>query len=60
MSHKKLSENVIQLIKVLPQNLSAKSLNRKVSLWMAKYEDFVGLSEVKAAQARVLEVGITI
>lgn len=60
MSHKKLSENVIQLIKVLPQNLSAKSINRKVSLWMAKYEDFVGLSEVKAAQARVLEVGITI
>ena len=27
----------------------------KVSFWMKRYENFVGLTEVKAAQARVVE-----
>ena len=46
------------MLKSLPNHLSVKSLNGKVSSWMIKYEDFVGLTEVKAAQNRVLEVNI--
>jgi len=32
--------------------------NAKVSYWMQMYEEFVGLTEVKAAQSRVLDVRI--
>ena len=32
--------------------------NAKVSYWMQMYEEFVGLTEVKAAQSRVLDVSI--
>ena len=37
-------------------NISMQSLNQKFKEWMQKYEDFVGLTEVMAAQNRVLEV----
>lgn len=37
-------------------NVSMQSLNQKFKEWMQKYEDFVGLTEVMAAQNRVLEV----
>ena len=37
-------------------NVSMESLNQKFREWMQKYEDFVGLTEVMAAQNRVLEV----
>ena len=30
--------------------------SKRVSFWMKRYEDFVGLTEVKAAQAKVVEV----
>lgn len=56
MPYRNLPANVSRMLKSLPNNISVKSLNGKVSSWMAKYEDFVGLTEVKAAQNRVLEV----
>ena len=58
MPYRNLSGNVSRVLKSLPNHLSVKSLNGRVSSWMIKYEDFVGLTEVKAAQNRVLEVNI--
>lgn len=37
-------------------NSSQEWYYEKVSYWMKQYEDFVGLTEVKAAQAKVVEV----
>jgi hypothetical protein len=60
MSYKNLTETFIRLIKSFPSNLSVKPLKGRVSSWIyhknKQYEDIVGLSEVKAAQNRVLQV----
>ena len=34
--------------------------SQRVSFWMKRYENFVGLTEVKAAQAKVVEVSQTL
>lgn len=60
MAHRNFPESLSRMLKNLPNHLSTKSWNGKISTWMAKYEDFVGLTEVKAAQNRVLEVTINI
>ena len=38
-----------------PRNAEEEWYAKRVSFWMKRYEDFVGLTEVKAAQARVVE-----
>ena len=49
-------EKLAQKITNLSSNISGESLNKNLNVWMKKYEDFVGLTEVKVAQNRVLEV----
>lgn len=56
MNSRKLLPTLVKNINTLPSRFSAETLNQKLSTWMQKYEEFVGLSEVKAAQSRVLEV----
>lgn len=46
---------VRHLVSKVPK-FPTEKFNAKVSYWMRNYEEFVGLSEVKAAQSRVLEV----
>ena len=38
-----------------PRNADEEWYAKRVSFWMKRYEDFVGLTEVKGAQARVVE-----
>lgn len=54
--------HVVQLrvMSSLAARFPRESLNVKLSHWMQKYEDFVGLTEVKLAQSRVLNVSIVV
>lgn len=60
MSNKNVTEAFIHFVKSLPKKLPTKPVSGTVSTWMyhknKQYEDIVGLSEVKAAQHRVLQV----
>lgn len=53
---KKVLLFTLQKLEELPQRWTQFSFNEKLTLWMQKYEDFVGLTQVIAAQDRVLEV----
>ncbi|KAI9556121.1 hypothetical protein GHT06_018694 [Daphnia sinensis] len=59
MSNKNVTEAFIHFVKSLPKKLPTKPVSGTVSTWMhhknKQYEDIVGLSEVKAAQHRVLQ-----
>ena len=59
-NQKKLLEDKIDSVRVIfgskpPRNAEEEWYYKRVSFWMKKYEDVVGLTEVKAAQARVVE-----
>jgi len=61
MTRKQL-EDKIESIKVIfgatpskPRTADEEWYYKRVSFWMKRYENFVGLTEVKAAQARVVE-----
>lgn len=60
MQHSRIIIFSVRSVSNLPSRFSTDVLNQKLSIWMQKYEDFVGLTEVKAAQTRVLQVYIYI
>lgn len=53
-----LHSHVAQLraLSTIATRFPRESFNTKLSDWMQKYEDIVGLSDVKSAQSRVLQV----
>jgi len=61
-NQKKFLEEKIESIKIIfggqsdaPRTPNEEWYYKRVSFWMKRYENFVGLTEVKAAQARVVE-----
>ena len=59
---KKFLDEKVESLKVIfggqpdtPRTPNEEWYYKRVSFWMKRYENFVGLTEVKAAQARVVE-----
>ena len=56
MSQSKIKSALGELRQSLTGKLNDLQKTERVTLFMRKYEDIIGLTDVKAAQARVLQV----